>query len=210
MSLVPPSGTFNRRIYSPKMLMASLSDALAHLDDFRLVKKIDHAFSKRIILAVTGVNGCRYCSYFHSRQALTLNLTPSEVQQLQQGSFEEVPEDEVIAVTFAQHYAESQGHPDPIAWQRLVDQYGPETARAIMANIRMITMGNLLGNTFDAFLSRLQHRPAPESSATSELGVFSLTLTVLPAAMAGGIVARTLDRSLHSLLHRLMSDRVMK
>jgi hypothetical protein len=35
------------------------------------IKKEDNipAFRERLMLAVTVVNGCRYCSYFHARQA---------------------------------------------------------------------------------------------------------------------------------------------
>jgi hypothetical protein len=84
---------------------------------------------------------------------------------------ETFPENEVIALTFAQHYAESCCHPDPAAWERLATYYGAETANDILAYLRMITFGNLFGNTFDALLSRITGKPAPGSSLWSELGV---------------------------------------
>jgi hypothetical protein len=40
-----------------------------------------------------------------------------------------------------------------------------------MTYLRMITFGNLLGNTFDAILSRFSGKPAQGSSLWSELGV---------------------------------------
>lgn len=56
-------------------------------------------------------------------------------------------------------------------------------ARDILAYIRMITFGNLLGNTLDAFFSRLAGRPAPGSTLWDELGVLLLTAVgALPRA----------------------------
>ncbi len=43
---------------------------------------ISHGFRERLMLAVTAVNGCRYCSYFHARQALKSGLTPEEISRL--------------------------------------------------------------------------------------------------------------------------------
>jgi hypothetical protein len=49
--------------------------------------------------------------------------------------------------------------------------YGEEAANDIMTYLRMITFGNLLGNTFDAILSRFSGKPAQGSNLWSELGV---------------------------------------
>ena len=49
-----------------------------------------------------------------------------------------------------------------------------------MLHIRAISMGNLLGNTFDALLSRLRGQPAEGSHLHDELQIFGLVLTALP------------------------------
>jgi hypothetical protein len=49
-----------------------------------------------------------------------------------------------------------------------------------MAYIRMITIGNLSGNTLDAFLSRLKFNPAPDSSLGQELGVLLGAFVIIP------------------------------
>jgi hypothetical protein len=69
---------------------------------------------------------------------------------------------------------------------KLVETYGPETASHIRAHIRMITLGNLVGNTFDALLGRLRGQPTEGSSLGSEvatLGLLVLATPVLAVAM---------------------------
>ena len=103
--------------------------------------------------------------------ALAAGVSETELQNLLALDLGTFPAHEVTALTFAQHYAEANCQPDPTAWQRVVTYYGEETAQDILAYLRMITFGNLLGNTFDALLSRFAGKPAPGSSLWSELSV---------------------------------------
>jgi AhpD family alkylhydroperoxidase len=123
-------------------------------------KALEPAFRERLMLAVTGVNQCRYCSYVHSRMALNAGITPDQVHRLDAGSLDGCPEKEIIALLYAQHWAESQGKPDPAARQRLVETYGADEAHKIELTIRIIQIANLLGNTFDYLLYRLKGVPA--------------------------------------------------
>jgi AhpD family alkylhydroperoxidase len=104
------------------------------------------------MLAVTSVEGCRYCSYFHSRLALKGGISHEEIKRLLLGDFRDCPEEEVVAILYAQHWAESNAHPDTEAIQKLQEIYGFEKAEAIHLMLRMIRLGNLLGNTWDYFL----------------------------------------------------------
>jgi hypothetical protein len=88
------------------------------------------------------------------------------------------PPEQAVALAFAQHYAESGCCPDPEAEARFRSYYGPQVSADIMNAIRMIKMGNLAGNTVDAFLSRLKGAPAPGSSVVWETLFFVLSLPV--------------------------------
>ncbi len=172
-----------KRLYNAKTFFRFLSDLLTHLDDLRQVRqggRVSHTFSERIMLAVTQVNGCRYCSYYHSQLALNAGISGEEVAQLLSGDFEDVPSEECIALIFAEHYAESAGHPDPVAVQRLQDTYGPEKSADILALIRTIMIGNVYGNNFDAFQSRLRFKPFPDSRFADEFAVVLGTFLVAP------------------------------
>jgi AhpD family alkylhydroperoxidase len=184
---------FAKRIYTPRSLLADLRGILAHSQDILSAmhsQRVDHAFVEKVMLAVTAVNGCRYCSYGHARAALASGVSQEEVDLLLSGEVGHVGPEEAPALFFAQHYAESNGHPDPEMVQRLVETYGPEKARDIQAYIRMITMGNLTGNTFDALLSRLRGRPARDSSLGSEMATLALLGIGTPLLGMGMLVKR--------------------
>jgi len=181
-----PSLNFSKRIYSFSTFREAVREIVAHFDDLRAASRggrLSKPFAEKIMLTVTRVNGCRYCSYGHARAALAVGVSEIELQQLLSGEIGAFPEQEAVALAFAQHYAETCCQPDPAAWQRLVEYYGPETARDIQAYLRMITFGNLFGNTFDALLNRLTGKPAPGSRLRDELGVLLGVFFVMPFQM---------------------------
>ena len=55
---------------------------------------------------------------------------------------------------YAQHWASTNGHPEPAAAEELRGLYGNEKAAAIDLSLRLIRIGNLLGNTWDRILGR--------------------------------------------------------
>jgi len=184
---------FSRRFYTFPAFNAALDDALDHLGEFTAALRsgrISRAFGERIMLAVTHVNGCRYCDYGHTLAALASGVTSDELRALRAGDFAALPQQEVTALLFAQHVAQMGGRPDPAAWDRLVATYGPAVACDVLAYIRLILIGNLLGNTFDAFWSRIAGRPAPGSTLLSEVSVLLGALFLVPLKLAGRLLAR--------------------
>jgi len=116
---------------------------------------IDAAFRERLMLAVTAVNECRYCSYAHAKHALVEGIDKDEIEALQDGVIESCPRDELPALLYAQHWAETQGRTELAARERIVKKYNEETVKAIELTLQTIQMGNLLGNTIDYVLYRL-------------------------------------------------------
>ncbi len=184
-------GSFSKRIYTPHSLLQDFRDILAHFHEFRSAvrsKRISKAFAEKIMLAVTAVNGCRYCSYGHAKTALASGVSQEEVDLLLSGEVGHASPEEAPALFFAQHYAESDGHPDPEMMHKLVETYGQDKARDTLAHIRMITLGNLSGNTFDALLNRMRGHPAEGSSLGSELATLALLVLGIPVLALGIIV----------------------
>ena len=69
-----------KRIYGIKINYKLINDFLMNTGNLRRAKKendINGQFIKRIMLAVTQVNGCRMCSYHHTKEALRLGM-PAE------------------------------------------------------------------------------------------------------------------------------------
>jgi len=118
-------------------------------------KFLDDEFRERIMMAVTEVNGCRYCSYHHSKLALEAGISKKELDLLLTGDFKNCPENEILALIYAQHWAEKKGEPDQEMVLKVKNEYGEEKFAIINSAIRMINFGNLLGNSFDYFLYKI-------------------------------------------------------
>ena len=148
---------FRRRIYrNPREFFEDVRFMLANRPRVREAMQgdlISPAFRERLMMAVTEVNGCRYCSYRHAREALKAGVSETEVKELLDGGIpSDTPMEEYVALLYAQHWAETNGHPDPEAFQKLIDTYSQKTADAIGVILRMIRAGNLSGNTWDYVL----------------------------------------------------------
>ena len=150
---------FNRRIYrSLPAFIIDFKAIMAQRDQMKLLMRgelIDAAFRERLMLAVTAVNGCSYCSYAHARQALVEGVDSDEIKALQDGVVKNSPKEELPALLYAQHWAETGGNIDPVARERIIELYNEDTVQAIELTLRTIQMGNLLGNTLDYVLYRL-------------------------------------------------------
>lgn len=149
---------FERRLYGS--FGEFLTDMRIVMSDRSQVRALMHSqtvnapFRERLFLAVTQVNGCRYCSYYHIHLALTQGIGEVEVRAIEDGQFNECPPNELTALRYAQHWAETNAKPDPNVHARLLDTYGEETAAQIELALRMIRIGNLMGNLFDYILFR--------------------------------------------------------
>ena len=149
---------FKKRFYTPRSFFRDLREILARRSEIRETARsgrVSRAFAEKIMMAVTAVNGCRYCAYFHTRQALAEGVSQDEIASILALELDEFPPEEAVALAFAQHWAETGGQPDPEAERRFRETYGPQVSDDIVNWIRMITMGNLAGNSWDALLWRI-------------------------------------------------------
>ena len=150
--------------------------------------RCDRQSAERIMLAVTEVNGCELCSYAHTRMALDAGVSDAEVSALLGGVTTGVPDDQLAGIAFAQHYADTRGHPDPAAWTGLVDQYGTTQALCVLRAARMMMWGNALGIPLSSLRARLQGSPDPGSSLAYEIGTPLGSLLVTPVALVHALL----------------------
>jgi len=151
--------SFNRRYYrSLREIIADTKKIFSQRTQIKALMRnelISDAFRERIMLAVTEVNGCRYCQYAHAKMALDSGLSQKEIDDLSAGVFHNCPPEEVPALLYAQHWAEENGQPSPETRQEVVDIYDESMVEAMELAMCMIRMGNLMGNTWDYVLFRL-------------------------------------------------------
>ena len=90
---------FSKRTFDLPLLVRSLGSAVVHLPVLAaalLIPSTSRALREKVMLAVTSVNDCRYCSYVHTRLALANAVDLDELQQLlDSGTFGTVDERDV-------------------------------------------------------------------------------------------------------------------
>lgn len=164
---------YDKKIFTPSILFGDLGFLISRAPAMvRAMKnpEVGRDFIGKIMMVVTAINGCTYCTWFHAKQAVEGGMSDEEIRSMFDLQFEaSASEHELPGLLFAQHYAETNRQPDPEMTARLNAFYGEATARDIMLMIRAIFFGNLLGNTFDAFPARLKGQKAPGSNALFEL-----------------------------------------
>ena len=121
--------------------------------------KTSAALREKIMLGVTSINDCGYCSWGHTHWAMAHGVTLEEVNQilgLQTESMAAKSPADAAAILFAQHYAEQRDQFDPEAIENLRRYYDEGQVAEILAYVRAITLGSLTGNTVDAFFDRFR------------------------------------------------------
>lgn len=126
------------------------------IDSYLPGRPLDATTRERVILAVTEVNGCRYCAWIH-------------------GSWQDFLGDdgradaEEALLTYARACADAGR---PLDTSPLHDVLPPEAVRAVRATVAQIELSNLVGNTVDGLIARLtRKRPFQPIVATQELAV---------------------------------------
>jgi len=178
---------FDRKIYTFGFLLKDLYWLLSRFRQFSKVKKsekVDKAFIEKLMLVTTAVNGCVYCAWFHAKMAVRSGIEKKEINDMLNLQFNtDASNYQTLALLYAQHFAETSRKPDKEMTDKLFEYYGEKTAKEIILFIRAIYFGNLSGNTFDAFLSRLKGVKAKNSNVIFEFFFFIFSAPILCPTM---------------------------
>jgi AhpD family alkylhydroperoxidase len=172
-----------QRIFDTKTFYRHLKNMTESLNDlirYKMSGNMDKAFTEKIMLAVTEVNGCRYCNYLHTKLALKAGVSKEDIQILLNGQFENISPDEAHALMFAQHYADTGGYPDSETYYKFVDFYGDDKAKGIMSIIKAIMVGNIYGLSIDVFINRIKRNSLPGSKFKDEVLIIIGIIVFIP------------------------------
>ena len=184
------SQQFNKRLYSVHEYYDIIRygmQTMKYMKKGRKTGDLNKNFESRIMLAVTEVNGCEMCSYYHTSEALKNGMSQEDIANLLTGNLNNVPANESVAIFFAQHYAELKGKPKRSAWNRLIETYGKDKSYAILGTTRVIMFGNVSGIALGAFKNRLSGQPVSKSSLGYELAILSSTIVFIPIAFINNL-----------------------
>ena len=110
-------------------------------------ERISPEFSERIMLAVTAVNKCAYCSFLHTKTALEKGVELDSIHEILEGELGSFSDYEMPAVLYGQHYAETKGNVSNAARESFITAYGRHKASHIEGYISAVCFGNLCSNT---------------------------------------------------------------
>ena len=138
---------------------------------------LDPRTRERVSLAVTEVNGCRYCAWIHGSWQDFLGDA-------------EAPASEAPVIAYALACAETGQPQDPAGLP-----LPAEALRALRATIAQIEVSNLVGNTVDGLIARLtRKRPAQPVVASQEVAAVAAALPIALPLLGTAAAMRALDR----------------
>jgi AhpD family alkylhydroperoxidase len=181
-----------RKLYTIAEVYRILYQGIRTMKYMRKAKRnndLQSDFIERIMLAVTEVNGCAVCSYAHAKMALEAGMSNEEIQGMLSGVTTDIPAEELPAILFAQHYAESRGEPSGESWDRVVEVYGSLKAYEILSAVRIIMIGNAYGIPWSSFFGRFKKKPDERSSLFYEISVMILGTVMMPVALMHTLAA---------------------
>ena len=155
-------GEFRKKTFTVRSSIRGTVQFVQNLPRLVRAKRADRVsdrFAEKIMLAVTAVNECQYCTRYHTDLAQETGVDQATITSILESDIDSaVDADERPALLFAQRYAETDEAPGRNAVMELQRTYGEETATDILAFVRAIYFGNLLGNTYDGIRFALARR----------------------------------------------------
>jgi len=181
------------RYYSPlaftKILFEMAYMSVKYKKELKLISK---KFRSNIMLAVTYVNGCRICSYVHTKTLLQEGVTNEQLKPLLEGTFTNLDTEETSALIFAQHYADARGQYDSEAFRTVKKQYGDDVAMGILASVKLIMFGNVNGIALGNIWDRIRLKKAKKTNILTELYNAFSPILLLPVFLFINIFRRKL------------------
>ena len=145
------------------------------------------------MLAVAQTNSCRYCAFVHHQWALTVGADERELTLLTGMDPADFDRDRWVALVWSQARAEAEFGPVTEGLEReLATSCSSRQRENLDTVVRAMTLANLTGNTFEAFLSRLRGAPVPGSRLLNELVLASSYVPgMVPVALMLSVRRRT-------------------
>jgi alkylhydroperoxidase family enzyme len=141
-------------------------------------RRLDPRTRERVIMAVTEVNGCRYCAWIHGAWQDFLGDGTGDAEE--------------ALLAYARACAEAGRPLDPAP---LAEVLPPESVRALRATVAQIEVSNLVGNTVDGLLARLtRKRPPAPMAAAVEAATVAIAAPVAAPLLATAGVMRLVNR----------------
>jgi AhpD family alkylhydroperoxidase len=182
-----PFGGFKKRTISATQLGRRLAALVPELGTMYRVwakKEVDPGFREELMLAVSRLNGCRYCSWGHHEWAQISGVSNEELAQLEQLDPSGFDRRKWVAISYARALVkEDFRRVQPELRRAVQHKFSPREIRQIELIANVMDVGNRTSNTFDAMLSRFKGAPAADSRIVDEVILSGVFLAVAPVVV---------------------------
>jgi len=151
-------------------------------------KLLNLKWKERIMLAVTEVNQCTMCSWMHTNIALKAGMKEDEIKNILSGSYDEIPNNELLSILYSQDYASNKETINKPYVEKLVEAYGVRRTRMIKNVISIITMTTSMGIAIGKLKATFTGKHVKGSNIFSELFIPLSTMIIFPFIVLLGLV----------------------
>lgn len=182
-----PFGGFKKRTISAPQLAGSVVSLAPELGTFYRIwvkGEFDPGFREELMLAVSKLNGCRFCSWGHHEWAAIAGVPDEELAKLEQLEAAGFNRRKWLAISYVRALVNGDFKRVPPELRRAMQhKYSRREIREIELIARIMDIGNRSSNTFDAMLSRLKGVAAKDSRIIDELILSGVFLAVAPVVL---------------------------
>jgi len=155
------------------------------------------------MLAVSRLNGCRYCSWGHHEWAQISGVSNEELAQLEQLDPSGFDRRKWVAISYVRALVkENFRRVQPELRRAMQHKYSPDEIRQIELIANVMDVGNRSSNTFDAMLSRFKGAPATDSRIIDEVILSGVFLAIAPVVLL--YLSRASKRPVRELVSSLI------
>ena len=179
-------GGFRKRTITTRQLLGdviSLTPSVGTIYRVWLKHEIDPGFREELMLTVSELNHCRYCTWAHHEWAQMVGVSDEELAQVEQLDPKGFDRRKWLAISYVRAMVSANfGRIDDVLVGEMKTNYSAQEIKEIDIVARIMDIANRSANTWDALLSRLRGGPIAESHVVDELvmsGAFLITAPIV-------------------------------
>lgn len=182
-----PFGGFKKRTMTAPQFVGSLASLLPELRTLYEVwgrNELDPGFREELMLAVSQLNDCRFCTWGHHEWAQISGVSNEELAQLESLDPSGFDRRKWVAIAYVRALVKRDFKGVQPELRRAVQhKFSPQEIRQIELVARVMDIGNRGSNTWEAMVSRLRGKPAPDGRILDELVLSGAFLATAPIVL---------------------------
>lgn len=199
-------GGFRKRTITTRELVGSTVSMVPSMGTIYRVwlkHEIDPGFREELMLAVSELNHCRYCTWAHHEWAQMVGVSDEELAHVEQMDPSGFDRRKWLAISYVRALVTAQfGRVDKELVREMNANYSPMEIKEIEIVARIMDIGNRAANTWDALLSRLRGGPVADTHVFDELVMSGAFLATAPIVVL--YLSRTSKRPIMEMLRSVI------